>query len=42
LFETKGNKSLTETLYKSLNHFSTYKLSGVNKILPSAEKWNIV
>ncbi|MBK9732186.1 MAG: hypothetical protein IPO83_13025 [Chitinophagaceae bacterium] len=42
LLETSGNKSLTEPLYKSLNHFSTYKLSGVNKVLPAAGKWNIV
>lgn len=42
LLEASGKKSLTEPLYKSLNHFSTYKLSGVNKILPAAGKWNIV
>ncbi len=42
LLETTGKKSLAEPLYKSLNHFSTYKLSGVSNILSVAEKWNIV
>ncbi len=41
MLKASGKKSLTGPLYKSLNHFSTYKFSGVNKILPGAEKWNI-
>jgi len=41
ILEAIGNKSLTEPLYKSLNHFTIYKLDGVKKILPAAEKWNI-
>lgn len=41
LLEATGKKSLTETLYKSLNHFSIYKLSGVDKILIDAGKWNM-
>ena len=41
LLEAIGKKPLTEPLYKSLNHISNYKLPGVNKILPAAEKWNI-
>ena len=41
MLEASGKKSLTGPLYTSLNHFSIYKLPGVNKILPGAEKWNI-
>ena len=41
MLEAGGKKSLTEPLYKSLNHFSIYKLPALNKILPGAEKWNI-
>jgi hypothetical protein len=42
LLEELGKKSIAEPLYKSLNHFSKYKLSGVEKILSVARKWNIV
>lgn len=42
LLESSGNKPLTEQLYNSLNHITTYKLYGVNKILPAAAKWNII
>jgi hypothetical protein len=41
LLEEIGNISLTASLRKSLNPITVYKLSGANKILPSAEKWNI-
>lgn len=41
LLETKGNINLTEPLRKSLNPITVYKLSGVTKIFPVAEKWNI-
>lgn len=41
LLEAAGKVSLTEPLRKSLNHISTYKLSGVDKVLPAAAKWNI-
>lgn len=41
LLEENGNITLTESLRKSLNQITVYKLSGVNKILPNAEKWNI-
>ena len=34
--------SLTESLYKTLNPITKYKLAGVAKVLNSAEKWNIV
>ena len=41
LLEENGNIALTGPLRKSLNPITTYKLSGVNKILPNSEKWNI-
>ncbi|MBS1589732.1 MAG: hypothetical protein JST52_08990 [Bacteroidetes bacterium] len=41
LLETVGNTTLAEPLQKSLNPITIYKLSGVNKVLPIAEKWNI-
>lgn len=41
LLETVGNTTLTEPLRKSLNPITIYKLSGVTKVLPVAEKWNI-
>lgn len=41
LLEESGIASLTEPLKKSLNQISTFKLSGADKILPSAAKWNI-
>lgn len=41
LLEEIGNVALTEPFRKSLNPITVYKLSGVNKVLPVAEKWNI-
>ena len=41
LLETLGEKSLTLTLFNSLNPISIYKLSGVKKVLPTGVKWNI-
>lgn len=41
LLETVENSELTEPLRKSLNPITVYKLSGVNKVLPIAEKWNL-
>ncbi|MCZ2281874.1 MAG: DUF6088 family protein [Bacteroidales bacterium] len=41
LLETTGNITLTEPLKKSLNPITVYKVLGVNKVLPLAEKWNI-
>lgn len=32
----------TETLYKSLNPITKYRLPGAKKALPTAEKWNLV
>ncbi len=40
LLEITGKISLTEPLRKSLNPISTFKLSGIDKILPAANKWN--
>ena len=41
LLEETGNISITEPLRKSLNPITVYKLSGIRKVLPVAEKWNI-
>ncbi|MDR3669097.1 MAG: DUF6088 family protein [Ignavibacteriaceae bacterium] len=41
LLEENGNITLTAPLRKSLNPITVYKLSGVNKILPNSEMWNI-
>lgn len=41
LLEEVGDSSLTTALKKSLNPISQYKLSGINKVLSNAEKWNI-
>ena len=41
LLEEIGTKQLTESLKKSLNPITVYKLSGVNKIVTTAKKWNI-
>lgn len=40
LDETK-NVSLTESLYKSLNPITTYKLYGASKVISKIDKWNI-
>jgi hypothetical protein len=40
LLDELGNELLTESLKKSLNSITEYKL-GISKILTSAEKWNI-
>ncbi|MEO7923480.1 MAG: DUF6088 family protein [Chitinophagaceae bacterium] len=34
--------SLSDLLYKSINHITKYKLGSAAKTLPAAEKWNIV
>lgn len=41
LLGTTDKAEFTEPLRKSLNPITVYKLSGVNKVLPAAEKWNI-
>jgi hypothetical protein len=42
LDELKQDKQLFESLQNSLNPISKYKVSGVNKVLSTAGKWNIV
>lgn len=34
--------SITERLYKSLNPISKYKISDVNKVISTTDKWNII
>lgn len=41
LLEETKNDSIVEAIRKTLNPISTYKLTGINKILTTAEKWNI-
>ena len=41
LLEEIGDGSLTESLQKSLNPITTYKLPGAIKFLTTTEKWNI-
>lgn len=42
LLEQTQAGELNQTLYKSLNHITKYKLDGAAKILSTSEKWNIV
>jgi hypothetical protein len=42
LLDEKGEFTLSETLRKSLNPITKFKLPGSGKILRNAEKWNIV
>ncbi len=41
LLEQSGNGSSAESLKRTLNPITVYKLSGANKVLTSAENWNI-
>ena len=41
ILEETGNKLFSESLQKSLNPITKYKLSGANKALSATEKWNI-
>ena len=41
LLEQTGRVSITESLRKSLNPISVYKLAGVGNVISPAEKWNI-
>ena len=36
------NSVLTDKLLKSLNPITKYKLTGISKVIPSTEKWNIL
>jgi hypothetical protein len=42
LLEEIGEKQLINPLQKSLNLITVYKLPGVNKIIATAQKWNII
>lgn len=42
LLDTLGREDFTDTLYKSLNPVTKYKLSGAHEVLPTTEKWKIV
>lgn len=42
LLEQIGDSVITETLRKSLNPITKYKLRGADKVLSTTEKWNIV
>lgn len=42
ILEENGNGRFTSVLQKSLNPITKYKISGVDKVLSSTEKWNIV
>lgn len=42
LLDTNQAGNLSDPLYKSLNPITKYKLSGVNDLLPVADKWNII
>ena len=36
------NSVFTDKLLKSLNPITKYKLTGISKVIPSTEKWNIL
>ena len=42
LFDELKEDALTDALYKTLNPINKYKLSGVNKVLSTTTKWNII
>lgn len=42
ILDEAGKKTLTDSLWKSLNPISKYSLSGANKVLSLTDKWNIV
>ncbi len=42
MLDALQQNSLTEPLYKTLNHITKYKLPGAAKVLATTEKWNIV
>jgi hypothetical protein len=41
LIEETGSNELLESIKKSLNPITTYKLLGLDNVLPTAVKWNI-
>ncbi len=42
LLDGAGKRELTEPLLRSLNPITKYNLSGVEQVLPTVQKWNIV
>ena len=42
LLDALQRENATESLFKSLNPITKYKLAGVAKALPTSDKWNIV
>lgn len=42
ILDEAGKRTLTDSLWKSLNPISKYSLNGANKALSLTEKWNIV
>ena len=42
MLDTFQQSSLTESLNRSINHITKYRLPGAAKVLPTAVKWNIV
>jgi hypothetical protein len=42
LLEQLKQGKATETLFKSLNPITKYKLTGAEKALSTTEKWNII
>lgn len=42
ILEEIDNSGFTNTLFKSLNPITKYQISGVDKVLSTATKWNIV
>ena len=41
LLQESGKSNITEGLRKSLNPITTYKLSGISKVISSTKNWNI-
>jgi len=42
LLEALQQSQATESLFKSLNPITKYKLTGATKALSTTEKWNII
>ena len=42
MMDTFQQGTITETLYKSINSITKYKIAGAAKVLRNAEKWNII
>lgn len=42
LLEEINEKSLTDSLYKSLNPITKYKFEGVEEVISNTKKWNII